>query len=100
MHSLCSPLLKRSSWLTYCPVSRSAVIIAQEPSVQVREDVDMCTCRLVSRRCWELLRKKMEVLVLSLPSGSYAQRVRAEYLKELENQDAGCLSKRRLRGLS
>ena len=30
------------------------------------------------------LRKKMELLVLSLPSGSYAQRVRAEYLKELE----------------
>lgn len=32
------------------------------------------------------LRKKMEVLVLSLPSGSYAQRVRAEYLKELETR--------------
>ena len=32
------------------------------------------------------LRKKMEVLVLSLPSGSYAQRVQAEYLKELEGR--------------
>ena len=30
------------------------------------------------------LRRRMEVLVLSLPSGSYAQRVRAEYLNELE----------------
>jgi hypothetical protein len=32
------------------------------------------------------LRKKMEVLVLALPSGSYAQRVQAEYLKELESR--------------
>jgi hypothetical protein len=32
------------------------------------------------------LRRKMEALVLSLPSGSYAQRVRAEYLKELETR--------------
>lgn len=32
------------------------------------------------------LRKKMEALVLSLPSGSYAQRVQAEYLKELEGR--------------
>lgn len=32
------------------------------------------------------LRKKMELLVLSLPSGSYAQRVQAEYLKELETR--------------
>lgn len=32
------------------------------------------------------LRIKMEVLVLSLPSGSYAQRVQAEYLKELEGR--------------
>ena len=30
------------------------------------------------------LQKKVEGVVLSLPSGSYAQRVQAEYLKELE----------------
>lgn len=39
------------------------------------------------------LRKKMEILVLSLPSGSYAQRVRAEYLKELENRTQVAFSK-------
>ena len=39
------------------------------------------------------LRKKMEVLVLSLPSGSYAQRVRAEYLKELETRTQAAFQK-------
>ena len=39
------------------------------------------------------LRRKMEVLVLSLPSGSYAQRVRAEYLKELEGRAHAAFAK-------
>ena len=39
------------------------------------------------------LRKKMELLVLSLPSGSYAQRVRAEYLKELETRTQAAFKK-------
>jgi hypothetical protein len=32
----------------------------------------------------EELQKRMEVVVLGLQSGSYAQRVQAEYLKEVE----------------
>lgn len=32
----------------------------------------------------EALQKRMEAVVLGLPSGSYAQRVQAEYLKEVE----------------
>lgn len=34
----------------------------------------------------EALQKKMEGTVLNLPSGSYAQRVQAEYLKEFEGR--------------
>ena len=34
----------------------------------------------------EELQKKMEKIVLSLSSGSYAQRVQAEYLKELQSR--------------
>lgn len=37
----------------------------------------------------EALQKKMESIVLSLSSGSYAQRVQAEYLKELETRAKG-----------
>eukprot|EP00890_Picochlorum_soloecismus_P000294 jgi/Picsp_1/1265/NSC_04746-R1_protein len=37
----------------------------------------------------EALQKKMENIVLSLSSGSYAQRVQAEYLKELETRAKG-----------
>jgi hypothetical protein len=32
----------------------------------------------------EVLQKKMESTVLGMQSGSYAQRVQAEYLKEVE----------------
>lgn len=32
----------------------------------------------------EVLQKKMEATVLGMQSGSYAQRVQAEYLKEIE----------------
>ena len=32
----------------------------------------------------EALQRRMEAVVLGLPSGSHAQRVQAEYLKELE----------------
>jgi hypothetical protein len=32
----------------------------------------------------EALQKKMELAVLGMQSGSYAQRVQAEYLKEIE----------------
>lgn len=32
----------------------------------------------------EVLQKKMETTVLGMQSGSYAQRVQAEYLKEVE----------------
>lgn len=34
----------------------------------------------------EALQRRMESVVLGLPSGSYAQRVQAEYLKELESR--------------
>ena len=34
----------------------------------------------------EALQKRMEMTVLNLPSGSYAQRVQAEYLKEFETR--------------
>jgi hypothetical protein len=34
----------------------------------------------------ESLQKKMEATVLGLQSGSYAQRVQAEYLKEVEGR--------------
>ncbi|PRW58323.1 hypothetical protein C2E21_3211 [Chlorella sorokiniana] len=34
----------------------------------------------------EALQRRMETVVLGLPSGSYAQRVQAEYLKELEER--------------
>jgi hypothetical protein len=34
----------------------------------------------------EALQRRMESVVLGLPSGSYAQRVQAEYLKELEER--------------
>ena len=32
------------------------------------------------------LQKRMEGVVLNLPNGSYAQRVQAEYLKEVEDR--------------
>lgn len=34
----------------------------------------------------QALQRKMEATVLGLKSGSYAQRVQAEYLKELEDR--------------
>jgi hypothetical protein len=34
----------------------------------------------------EALQRRMEAVVLGLSSGSYAQRVQAEYLKELESR--------------
>lgn len=37
----------------------------------------------------EALQRRMESVVLGLPSGSYAQRVQAEYLKELESRAKG-----------
>jgi hypothetical protein len=37
----------------------------------------------------EALQRRMEGVVLGLPSGSYAQRVQAEYLKELEGRAKG-----------
>ncbi|KAI3433341.1 hypothetical protein D9Q98_003159 [Chlorella vulgaris] len=37
----------------------------------------------------EALQRRMEAVVLGLPSGSYAQRVQAEYLKELEERAKG-----------
>ena len=37
----------------------------------------------------EALQRRMESVVLGLPSGSYAQRVQAEYLKELEERAKG-----------
>ncbi|KAL4418972.1 hypothetical protein ABPG77_000885 [Micractinium sp. CCAP 211/92] len=37
----------------------------------------------------EALQRRMEGVVLGLPSGSYAQRVQAEYLKELEERAKG-----------
>ena len=45
-----------------------------------------CVAQVGQEAMLAALRKKMEVLVLSLPSGSYAQRVQAEYLKELEGR--------------
>lgn len=42
---------------------------------------------LISKESFtEALQRKMETVVLSLASGSYAQRVQAEYLKELETR--------------
>jgi hypothetical protein len=35
------------------------------------------------------LQQRMESVVLGLPNGSYAQRVQAEYLKELESRSKG-----------
>ena len=35
------------------------------------------------------LQKRMEGVVLNLPNGSYAQRVQAEYLKEVEDRGKG-----------
>ncbi len=37
----------------------------------------------------EALQRRMESVVLGLPSGSYAQRVQAEYVKELEDRAKG-----------
>lgn len=37
------------------------------------------------------IRRRMEAVVLGLPSGSYAQRVQAEYLKEVERAGAAAL---------
>jgi hypothetical protein len=41
----------------------------------------------------EALQRRMEGTVLNLPSGSYAQRVQAEFLKELEARAKGVFSK-------
>ena len=40
----------------------------------------------------EALQRRMESVVLGLPSGSYAQRVQAEYLKELEERAKGAFA--------
>jgi hypothetical protein len=40
------------------------------------------------------LQKRMEGLVLNLPNGSYAQRVQAEYLKEVEERGKGVYAAR------
>jgi hypothetical protein len=59
-----------------------------------------CTPRLLCLPCcccseagfMEALQRRMESVVLGLPSGSYAQRVQAEYLKELEERAKGAFA--------
>ena len=46
----------------------------------------------------ECLQRRMESVVLGLPSGSYAQRVQAEYLKELEERARGVFAELAARG--
>lgn len=79
-----------------CPAASMAHLLGQAPQAGSTPTVAPPTHPFPappSRRSepafMEALQRRMEGVVLGLPSGSYAQRVQAEYLKELEERAKG-----------